>query len=251
MNTKRFIAAVGVLTIMSTDISEAVDLNEDQQTAKTIFENNLLDAREKLQELKTDSPHLDWKWYQEWVTEPLKRSAADAQKAGVPASTPIGYNDPIPFSKAIDEAARIEGDIKFAFGMNKDPMWKFRNGQTPENLKRYEVFRAQFAKGLSGDKLRIMDEILITAVVYAQDPPKFFIGYYGEGKKLLTRPEQFASSRIWATSDHVYASDDTLKRDPHWRITVHHFDGMKLVHTTNERGSGTEAPIGLYAYRAR
>jgi hypothetical protein len=237
---------MGAMLMAMTGGLEAQELNEDQQTAKTIFENNLFDAQEKLQELKLGEGVMEWSWYREWTIEPLKKAIVEAQHAKVPPTTMIGFGKQVPFTEAVQQALKIEQEFKRAFQEKDDPAAIFRNGQTPANLKRYEAFKAQFTKGLSGDKLRIMNGILMQGVVYAQDPPKFFIGYYGEGKKLLTTPEAFAKAAVWATADYAYASDDTLKRDPHWRAEVHHFDGMKLVKTTNHRGPGKSAPEALF-----
>jgi hypothetical protein len=156
-----------------------------------------------------------------------------------------------PFSKVQAQAATIEADYKAAFAADpNDKIGQFKASQPPECIKRYEAFKAEMTKGLSGDKLRIMnEEILITAVAY-YDPPKFIVGYYGEGKKLLTTPEDFANAKIWATTDYVFASDDTLKTDPHWRVYVYHFDGMKVVHKTSDRGPGKVAPDSYFQFKA-
>ena len=248
MKMTHFLAACAIAIMSFTPVAaREIELDLDQQTAKTIFENNLFDAQEKLQELKLNTNVMTWEWYEEWTINPLKRSLAEAQRVKVPPTTPIGFDKPVPFSVAADQAAKIDQEFRTAFRQKDDRLAVFRNGQTAENLRRYESFRAQYTHGLSGDKLRIMDEeILVNGVVYAQDPPKFFIAYYGEGKKLLTKPSDFANASVWATADYVYASDDALKRDPHWRAEVHHFDGMKLVKTTSHRGAGKSAPESLF-----
>jgi hypothetical protein len=247
MKTMIHYLTASAIAILAMNSLEAQELDVEQQTAKTIFENNLFDAQEKLQELKLNTNVMTWEWYEEWTITPLQRSIVEAQRTRVPPTTPIGFDKPVPFSVAVQQAARIEQEFRTAFKQKDDPLAVFRNGQTPENLKRYERFRAQYTRGLSGDKLRIMsEEVLVNAVVYAQDPPKFFIAYYGDGKKLLTTPADFANASVWATADYAYASDDPLKRDPHWRADVHHFNGMKLLKTTSHRGAGKVAPEAVF-----
>ncbi|HEX8915593.1 MAG TPA: hypothetical protein VF796_24785 [Humisphaera sp.] len=248
MNRRTLLALLAALAVATfAPAARAAELTEDQQAAKTVFENLMFDAGEKLQQLKTGELKLQWKEYDADQIQPLKKALADCKAAKLPGDTKleIGGKETT-FAKAAERAATIEAAFRAAFDQKDDKVATFKNGQTPETLKRYEAFRAAMVAGLTGDKLRIMEqEVLIEAVVY-QDPPKFIRGYYGEGKRLLTKPADFAEAKIWVTADHAYASDDTLKRDPHWRVHVYHFDGMKLTHETAERGPGTEAPAKYY-----
>src|SRR3569623_1245024 len=128
-------------------------------------------------------------------------AARDEQPEDQQAAAPVIANDLL---DAAEQAEKILAEFKTAVGQKDDKIATFKNGQTPENLMRYDAFRAEMTKGLSGDKLRIMEDVLIEGVVYAQDPPKFFIAYYGEGKKLMTKPEDFAAAKLWATPDNAF-----------------------------------------------
>jgi hypothetical protein len=247
--TTRFLAVLAVLAVTAGGArAEQPELTEDQQAAKTIFENNLFDAQEKLAQLKTGEQTLTWKEYEEVSVTPVKQALDECRKAKLPDATPLDVGGKqMTFADAARLAGSIEADFKKAFGQKDDKIAVFKNGQTPETLARYDAFKAKMTEGLSGDKLRLMnEEVLIEAVVYATEPPKFIRAYYGEGRKQLLTPADFAAARIWVTADHAYASDDALKRDPHWRVSAYHFDGMKLVRTVQDRGPGKEAPAKFF-----
>lgn len=143
----------------------------------------------------------------------------------------------------VKKAEIFEKDFKQPVDQKDDPMNVFINTQPPANLARYEKFRSAYTKGLAEDKLLLMNEILITNVAYGQDPPRFLEQYYTENKVPITSPEDFAKAKIWSTTNCVYANTDVLKTDPHWRVYISHFDGMKLINITSKRGSGITAPV--------
>lgn len=224
----------------------ASSLSEDQRKAKILFENAFVGAMNDMRSVQRNENVADWAHYQKWTVTPLKSALVEAQRVQLPPNLLIGVNSPISFSEAAKKAETFEKDFKLLFDQKDDPIKVFKNTQPPANLARYEKFRSAYTKGLTGDKLLLMDEILITNVVYAQDPPKFLEQYYTENKVPINSPEDFAKAKIWATTNYVYANTDVLKTDPHWRVYISHFDGMKLINTTSKRGSGTTAPLSEF-----
>jgi hypothetical protein len=90
--------------------------------------------------------------------------------------------------------------------------------------------RAPFAAALSGDKLRIFDEVFGVSLVCS-----------GRNGRTLYTPQEYAASPIWAKTTYngnVYP--------PTWTVTVYRFDGMRLVGTERKTGTGSGAPSSAY-----
>jgi hypothetical protein len=227
-------------------------LTDEQQSAGDILAGNLLGALDEIAKIKQKDT-MEWDWYKEYIFKPLKESLTAAKKEKVPSSAKfyVGGNE-MTFAEMDKQASGIEGEFKKAMKMKDDKLAVFKDGQTPANLKRYEAFRAKYTKGLSGDKLKIMEEdILINSVSYSKEPPFFLKTFYDVGKKPLKTPQDFADAQIWASTDVVYANDDHLKTDPHWRVYISHFKAMKLVNSTSTRGSGKAAPDSEFKFKAK
>jgi hypothetical protein len=89
--------------------------------------------------------------------------------------------------------------------------------------------RAPFAAVLSGDKLRIFDEVFGTSLMCM-----------GRGGKVLYTPAEYAASPIWVK----YTSNDNV-HPQQWTLTIYRFQGMKLVSNERKTGFGS-APSSAY-----
>lgn len=257
MNRFVFSTVAAVLIALLSTAQGADKLNDEQRNALGKLASEAIGAQEEIQKLRTGKMRpadLGWDYYKQWFITPTQKALEEARKAKIPAdATCFSNGHDWEYSKLEAMAASVESDFKAAFALDpNDRVAQFKAAQKPEIFQRYEAFKAEMAKVLSGDKLKIMnDDILLDGVLYTAEGPKFLTGYYGEGKKLLTKPEDFAAAKIWATSDYVYASGDTLKTDPHWRVYVYQFDGMKLAKKIADRGPGKVAPDSYFQAPAK
>lgn len=155
------------------------------------------------------------------------------------------------FADAAKKVDTYELELKKAFDIKDDNVARFKANAPAEFVKRYETQRAKYINGLTGDKLRIMEDILISKSVYSQANYGFLDQYFDVGKKRINTPQEFASAKIWAVSDYGYTNTDVLKTDPHWSTYIYHFDGMKLINETRNRGPGTTAPASEFVFKPK
>jgi hypothetical protein len=246
-------ASIGEAAVAKANPSLADELMpEKQRGAKTSFSNAYLNAMSDLEDLKQGNTKGDLVYYQRYSIDPLKKALASAKASGLPSTAMIDTNsEPVTFAVASKKAETFEADLKKAFAQKDDQSAVFRNTQGPENMKRYEAFRAKYISGLSGDKLKVMEDILISNGLYSNEGPAFLDQWYDEGKKPIRTPQDFQKAKIWATTNYAYTNTDVLKQDPHWRVDAYHFDGMSLVNKTTTRGAGTSAPASEFKFKPK
>lgn len=97
---------------------------------------------------------------------------------------------------------------------------------TAANEAKYEPFR----KALSGDKLKLYNDRMKQLYVYSA------------GGRILTTPEQYASSTLWCR-----VAIDRTGISPRWDVTCWHFKGMILIgNPTTRTGWGDTPPTSAF-----
>lgn len=232
-------------------VTDPAELTYDQRVAKTNFQNSYYEVKRFIDDLKAANNRTmdEWDWYIKQGINPLDESLAQAKKVKLPSDHMIGINEELAFADAEKKVPEMKQQLKVAFDLRNDEAGRFKANAPAEFVERYEKQRAKYINGLTDDKLRIMEDILISKSVYSQPNYGFLDQYFDVGKKEINTPQEFANAKIWAVSGYGYTNTDVLKTDPHWSIYIYHFNGMKLVKETRNRGPGTVAPASEFVYK--
>lgn len=255
-------AEVGETAILASDPSLAFDrLPEESKRAKQELDETFEKANKTLNDLHYKGTDENWSYYQKNVIDPLKKAFSDAKKIKDVERYTVGTTGAIPFEEAAKIIPSLEKRLKKAFEVKDDKIERFRNNLTeyseerfPGSLKRYDAQRAKFTKGLSGDKLSIMEDMLMKESLSSYTSEKgygFRVTFYDVDRVEIETAGDFAKAKIWGYEYSDFASDDYLKLHPRWYVWIKHFDKMKLVNETKKQGNGIEVPASEYVFKPK
>ncbi len=101
------------------------------------------------------------------------------------------------------------------------------------NKKQLEDELAPYRKVLSGDRLKVFNEVFAAG------------GHaFGEGGVSLKTPEDMLKARIWAN----VGQPKNFSGDTRWEMATYHWDGMKLIDMTTTRGKGETPPASAFTW---